>query len=456
MRLQIDNLGYIHRADICTRPLTIVCGKNNTGKTYLSYTIYGLLSFLQQSRPFQIEREVLDNLRQKGTAQLDLRKYADEKQLTNVFQHISEQFTQHLNRVFSSPEGEFAAAQVTVTPNSFSPELSRPMKIDFQLSKKNTITVTKPEGATTADVVLLNQDDAPPPPSHVLSVVINRALCGLVFGNYFKNPFVITSERTGIELFSKELDIRKNVVIDSLVEGKGKIGDPFDLIDKYISRYPIAIKDNIDYVRDHQRLRKTNSFLVRSPDESEALFEAWGQIMGGKLSIIANQLIFVPKERVNRKQVRVPMYLGSSAIKSLVAFDLYLRHIAQPDDMLMIDEPELNLHPDNQRRMARLLARLVNKGVNVFITTHSDYILKEINSLLLLANQFPKREALMEKYAYVKDEVLKPESIGVFVMRGHKAEAVTVTDKGMELSVFDEVIINQNDATDEIYIAQKE
>lgn len=456
MRLRIDNLGYIQSADICTRPLTIVCGKNNTEKTYLSYTIYGLLSFMQQVRPFQVEHEVLDNLSQKGAAQIDLAKYTDKRQLMNIFQNISEQFTQNLDRIFSSPEGEFAGAKVSVDPNGFSPDLSGPKNIVFELSKKNSVTINKQEDSTIVEVILLNEDKAPSLPAHVLSRILNRALFELIFGNHFKNPFIITSERTGIQLFSKELDIRKNVVLDSLVDGKGKLDDPFDLIDKFISRYPIAIKDNIDYIRDHERLRKTNSFLLRAPDQGQSLFEVLSEIMGGTLDVIENQLIFIPRERVHRKQVRVPIYLGSSAVKSLVALDLYLRHIAQPDDMLMIDEPELNLHPDNQRRMARLLARLVNKGINVFITTHSDYILKEINNLLLLANPFPNREAVMQKYGYTEDDVLKNGSTGVYVMRDHKAELVKITESGMELSVFDEIIINQNDAADEIYYSQKE
>ena len=60
----------------------------------------------------------------------------------------------------------------------------------------------------------------------------------------------------------------------------------------------------------------------------------------------------------------------------------------------MIDEPELNLHPDNQRRIARLLARLVNLGIKVFITTHSSYIIKELNTLIMLNRDEPhlKRE----------------------------------------------------------------
>ena len=50
----------------------------------------------------------------------------------------------------------------------------------------------------------------------------------------------------------------------------------------------------------------------------------------------------------------------------------------------MIDEPELNIHPENQRHIARLLARLVNAGLRIVISTHSDYIVREFNSLLML------------------------------------------------------------------------
>ena len=75
---------------------------------------------------------------------------------------------------------------------------------------------------------------------------------------------------------------------------------------------------------------------------------------------------------------------SSSAVRSLLDIGFYLRHVANPGDLLMVDEPELNLHPENQRLIARLFARIVNLGIKVFITTHSDYIIKELNTLIML------------------------------------------------------------------------
>jgi ABC-type multidrug transport system ATPase subunit len=83
----------------------------------------------------------------------------------------------------------------------------------------------------------------------------------------------------------------------------------------------------------------------------------------------------------------------------------------------MIDEPELNLHPKNQRLMARLFARLANIGINVFITTHSDYIIKELNTLIMLNQDLPHVEKIIAKEGYQKDELIDIKDIRVYNAR---------------------------------------
>ncbi|MDR2644169.1 MAG: ATP-binding protein [Planctomycetaceae bacterium] len=58
-------------------------------------------------------------------------------------------------------------------------------------------------------------------------------------------------------------------------------------------------------------------------------------------------------------------------VRALFLFGNYLRYVAAPGDILMIDEPELNLHPEKQRQ----IARLANAGIKVSLTTHSDFSL---------------------------------------------------------------------------------
>ena len=103
----------------------------------------------------------------------------------------------------------------------------------------------------------------------------------------------------------------------------------------------------------------------------------FADIIGGDYQITQyDQLYYIPKGT----GLKLTMDQSSSAVRSLLDVGFYLRHVAQKGDLLMVDEPELNLHPANQRRIARLFARLVNLGVKVFITTHSDYIVKELTT----------------------------------------------------------------------------
>ena len=90
----------------------------------------------------------------------------------------------------------------------------------------------------------------------------------------------------------------------------------------------------------------------------------------------------------------------------------------------MIDEPELNLHPANQRALARLLARLVNNGIRVIISTHSDYLIREINSLIMLSQEHPQHADLIEKYGYSEAETLTPEQVGAYLFDKNSIQAM--------------------------------
>jgi ABC-type multidrug transport system ATPase subunit len=81
----------------------------------------------------------------------------------------------------------------------------------------------------------------------------------------------------------------------------------------------------------------------------------------------------------------------------------------------MIDEPELNLHPENQRRVARLFARLANLGIKVFITTHSDYIIKELNTLIMLNHNKPHLKRIAQQEGYQPEELIIASQIKVYI-----------------------------------------
>ena len=148
------------------------------------------------------------------------------------------------------------------------------------------------------------------------------------------------------------------------------------------------------------------------------------------------------------------LHMTSSAVKSLFGLWFYLEHQAAAGSVLMIDEPELNIHPANQRQLARLLARLVNAGLFVVISTHSDYIVREFNSLIML-NQ-PAGKSLRRKHRYRDDEILDPDMIGAYLFDEETITEFKITQEdGIHATTFDEVITLMNTVNNDIYFSSR-
>ena len=43
MKVKVKNLGVLKQAEFTLGDLTIICGGNNTGKTYATYALFGFL-----------------------------------------------------------------------------------------------------------------------------------------------------------------------------------------------------------------------------------------------------------------------------------------------------------------------------------------------------------------------------------------------------------------------------
>lgn len=77
-----------------------------------------------------------------------------------------------------------------------------------------------------------------------------------------------------------------------------------------------------------------------------------------------------------------PPSRASSMLTELAPILLALKGDICQTDQLTIDEPEAHLHPAMQRKVASLLMDVVNHGIGITVTTHSDFFLGEINNLI--------------------------------------------------------------------------
>ena len=264
-----------------------------------------------------------------------------------------------------------------------------------------------------------------------------------------RKAFLMPAERNGLHLFFRELSARRT----TLLHRASREGIDLEelLSDVIRSRYAVPIADYIDWLNNLPAIQESaKSEFHRQAERVKR------RLAGGayRIDVRTGSIDFRPygSRHGERRNVTMGLHTTSSAVKSLFALWFYLEYQAREGDILMIDEPELNLHPANQLKMARLLARLVNAGINVAISTHSDYIVREFNSLIMLSQNGGRQ--LQRKYRYQDEEVLSPEQVGAYWF-DDQAQTITpfkiTPDDGIHADTFDNVIRQLNTVNDDIY-----
>ena len=264
-----------------------------------------------------------------------------------------------------------------------------------------------------------------------------------------KRPFLMPAERKGLHLFFRELGTRRTALLHHA--SKQNI-DPYELLkDVMRSRYALPIAHYIDWLNQLPEMQRIGAFH----EQAKSLQK---QLANGtyKVDRSSGTIQFKPykKKRGGTSTEIMDLHMASSTVKSLFGLWFYLENQAQPGDLLMIDEPELNIHPKNQRKIARLLASLVNAGLRIVISTHSDYIVRELNNLLMLSQDDGK---LREKYEYSQEETLNVKKVSAYLFddQGIKPFEISPED-GIYATTFDAVIEELNRVNDDIYYSLQE
>lgn len=457
MKFHFKNIGPISEAELELGDLTIVAGQNNTGKTYLVYTLYGLSKWVTKSyieEIYLLEREI-DNKLSINIEEIATRLIEDglykrkpsrdtlNKDRQTVVSVLGRTFSEnHIAEVFSSPQDEFEQASVEVSFESEFP--STPYRIGLRYPNGAVLAKYEDEILTFSIKQLgkFNSHEHMFIEETVLLCYTNLLLAD------FPNPFILSAERFGISLFYKELDFTKNRLVEMLQKmSDEKTGDRFSphiFIDKNASRYALPIKDNIDYTRDIPNITSGRSIL-----ENGDLHNSVKNIMGGSYKSDKNDIRFVSIKR-GEERFDIPLHMASSSARGLSDLYFYLRHQVEPNQLLIIDEPESHLDTQNQIMLARMLSQFVRSGIKVLITTHSDYVLKEINNLIMLNSSFEGKEKLIKKLKYKSCESLDPESVRCYIAEDGQLTPCNIDEFGVDLPMFDKTIDSINKTSNEL------
>lgn len=457
MIIDIKNLGIISHVSVDTsRPLIIMCGPNSTGKTYLSYIIYSILS-----NNLRIVVSCTEQIKVKIKEQNEF--ILNKKFLDEFLNLESEAIKQSVNSIFGLPaesrqdEFRYFKIKLSISDKDYS-DIIRNRLLAFLNFQDYRIEIKKEENSNKIKVQIIRKTESEDLIEIPWDFVIYHIL--RICSHYpIAGSRMLTVERNSIYTFNTELSLSRNELIDRLLdfEENGNSDEPgiINIINKGSQRYPITIRDSLRIANDLENIQKRKSpyFSFATQIESELLHGTIGISKMGSVN-------FQPQTTAKNPK-KLPVHMSSSIVKTLSSLIIYLKHLAHKNDLLIIDEPEMNLHPDNQRILAGLFSKMVNNGLRLVISTHSDYIIREFNNLVMaheLSRQ--KRNGPELKNLYDKSELLDKKDLEVLYFKfGAKgkvsAKEAPINEFGFSAPTIDASIDRQNEIAERLFDALK-
>jgi predicted ATPase len=438
MKFKLSNLGVIEQAELELANLTILCGENNTGKTYITYAVYGFLKVWRELLAQEMHEIIASSLQQGY--EIDLTEMFSGR-INQYLEKLAIRYKQSLHKVFAAKSNAFTTCKIEVfvehEPDIVSREYLKALR--NRTTNQAGISLSKAAGEARLKIVL-----ADAAATQVLTFFVIDAIADIVFAPILPEVFIASAERTGAATFSKELDFARTRLLQALgnMDGKSIREKPWQFLEQMDSGYPLPVQDNVDFTRQLDTIDKQSSYLA---NEYPEVLERFESILGGSYRLVKDSgITFQP---AGAAKARLSMSEASSSVRALLDLGFYIRCKAQRGDLLMIDEPELNLHPKNQRALARLLVQLVAKGVNIFMSTHSDYIVKELNTLILFHAKNKHTKSVQSKWNYFEDEFLDPAKVKLFMTSLLKKKTRNYTLKSAEITAEFGIVVETFDNT---------
>ena len=472
LELSVTNFGPIARAEIDLRPMTVFVGPSNTGKSYLAILIYALHKFFGgQMRHLGFLMPETRTIFGLGSGLYDARPSSEE--IDSLVSGIGEMMSMiEAERTLESSHSilpESVASPVRRGlggVRDFADTLNEEISRCFGVEDTSILTRERVEDGATITVER--------------SVSDTRARSG-----HFVNAFAIRGKDRDLSA-SIPTDIPLRFVVSehlarvSLALSQLRTAPKDDEDARQYLAY-LLIREIVDKVGSHivSPLSRSAHYL---PADRTGVMHAHRVVVGsligqasragfqddtplprlsGVLADFLEQLIGLGdirdgtrekevarqiEEKILQGEVRMGKSLvgypeffyrpatwkenlrlmnTSSMVSELAPVVLYLRHVVQPGEVLIIEEPESHMHPSMQVEFTRQLAAAVRAGVRVMVTTHSEWVLDELANLVRLSKLPESRRQGIAG----ADFALSPDELGVWLFEPKKRGRGSVVEE---------------------------
>lgn len=359
MLLEIENLGLINKANLDIGKINVIVGKNSTGKSTSSKFLFSLLTAASS----------------EGTqlANMDI-----HSKLLNFVLYWGTKGSQEM-------EDKFKQIRNSLMHHSVSSELFEDIYNDIAVILENYDFKDKDLCIDDLNdlfrIIKLNKDE------YSRYITVFNALIESEYGsslNRFSNAHIkFHGNYNGVE-FNQDIKIgvekrKSNISKDFL--------NYFNFQNVIYIDSPSILENNPRSSQYHLRVLERKLKKIKNPDEiySDEFFKDLNDFKRRIDELIGGNFEYVPSEDVfifKKDDETFSMENTASGLKQLATIQLLLdNNELTKNSFLILDEPEINLHPGFQVEFAKILV-LAARDLNItlYINTHSPFFAEAIEA----------------------------------------------------------------------------
>lgn len=365
MLLKIENLGMVDRANIEINGITIIAGDNNTGKSTIGKALFAIFNALCNS-----EEKIKDLRKQELNENIQriCMDYFDKEEYISIglslYMQLSNQIIHNKNINIED--------KIKSIIDHYQVEISEESLKDLQIKIKNSV-----DRIMNVSEIDLQKEFL----QRYFLEVFNEQINSLFNINSIMDIVLTIKDRNIKIKFSNDRCMELEVPYKILHEAF-YIDDPF-IIDSlninslsmsfYIGKdISVEQKHLIDSIKKYKYNRLKNENVFASLFAKKSLEEIYAILN----DVVEGNILFQDSNiSLQNKKFNKPININnlSTGLKAFIILKILLEQgILKEKDVLILDEPEIHLHPKWQMQYAQIIVLLQKLfDLSIIVTTHS-------------------------------------------------------------------------------------
>lgn len=372
MKLNVKDFGIIESASININGLTVICGENDTGKSTIGKLLFAIVKASQK-----YEDDLGENIIDKVSSNLSkimglISPFRADEHVLNIYEYfrrINRNMVIHRELLTNDDINMFhqivneSSIDIEIKMDVFSylDDISKIIneRLDETELKRNALNK-----ALFSEFKKIRNNCSVTLYDDIGQIIMN---------------FNIENSKIQNLNFEEKMNIEDITYIESpfIIQFRKMFMNAMTLIDEKSTRswiretVSLHLKDLARKLNNYDPQRRN---LIRD-DNIKYISNEISEIINGDFYFDEKQDDFI----LDRNGTKFPSMTIASGIKSLGLLNSLIKgNIINKNSLLILDEPETNLHPKWQNDYAKILCNLVDNNIKIITVTHSPYMISAL------------------------------------------------------------------------------